>query len=141
MTGLCAKARSRALEVCLMIKAVLRRCILWAALLVTAAGASPAWAAELVMFDAPSCVYCKKFKREAMGPYNESPAAQVLPLRIVQMDHDELWFRLKRPVASTPTFVIVERGREVERFAGYSGREDFLDTMNSLVDAYKKYMR
>lgn len=93
------------------------------------------------MFDAPNCIYCKRFKREAMGPYNESPAAKVLPLRILVIERDKPWFRLKKPVTSTPTFVIVEKGEEVERFAGYAGREDFLDTMNSLVDAYRKFRK
>jgi thioredoxin-related protein len=101
--------------------------------------ASPLEAAELVMFDSPTCVYCKRFKREAAPLYNESRAARVLPLRIVQLDRDPLWFRLKRAVKSTPTFVIVEGGSEVERFSGYAGRDDFLEMMDGLTEAYRKY--
>lgn len=124
----------------LLLRRPLTRWGLTAALLAwTLAAAGPAGAAELVMFDSPTCVYCKKFKREAAPLYNRSPAAAVLPLRIVQIDRDALWFRLKGAVRTTPTFVIVEQGEEVERFSGYSGRDAFLDLMNSLTEAYRNY--
>jgi thioredoxin-related protein len=112
--------------------------LLWVAVAL-AAGSVPARAAELVMFDSPTCVYCKRFKREAAPLYNASRAARVLPLRIVQMGRDPLGFRLKEPVGTTPTFVIVDNAIEVERFTGYSGAGEFLDMMNSLTDAYLKY--
>lgn len=105
----------------------------------TFAGAGQVQAAELVMFDSPTCVYCRRFKREAAPLYHRSPAAKVLPLRIVQIDKGPLWFRLKEAVRTTPTFVIVEHGEEVERFSGYSDRDDFLDMMNSLTEAYRNY--
>jgi thioredoxin-related protein len=116
----------------------LRWSFLWAAV-VLLTSASPVFAAELVMFDSLSCVYCKKFKREAMPAYMASRAGRVLPLRITQMDGGEPGFRLKKPVRSTPTFVIVEGGAEVERFTGYSGREDFLEMMDNMTEAYRKY--
>jgi thioredoxin-related protein len=120
------------------VRMFLRRSLLWAAV-VMLASASPVFAAELVMFDSLSCVYCKKFKREAMPAYTASRAAQVLPLRIVQLNGDEPGFQLKKPVRSTPTFVIVERGAEVERFTGYGGREDFLEMMDTMTEAYRKF--
>jgi hypothetical protein len=129
----------RALEVCLMVVAMLRRFVLGAALIVALTGTTPVRAAELVMFESANCIYCKKFRYEAMGPYRRSPAARALPLRIVKMNRHRLWFRLKKPVRSTPTFVIVERGREVERFTGYAGRDRFLSMMNGLVAAYSRY--
>lgn len=101
-------------------------------------GSGAVAAAELVMFDAKWCGYCKRFHREVGDSYAASDVARVFPLRIIDIDRDQPDFEVRERVRGTPTFVFVEDGREIARFSGYSSPERFYDTMRRAVEAYEK---
>ena len=103
-----------------------------------AGAAASAAAAELVMFDATWCGYCKKFKREVAPTYNSTAAGRVFPLRIIDIDRETADFTLKEKVRGTPTFVIVAEGMEIARFSGYGGPEHFYETMEKIVSAWER---
>lgn len=86
-------------------------------------------ATELFAFEAPNCGPCKVFKREVLPVYADSPAGKVFPLWVVDMG-SKVPFRLAQPITFTPTFVWVENGVEVGRFAGYRTREQFFEIVN-----------
>jgi thioredoxin-related protein len=96
-----------------------------AALFVTCFAAAPAAAAELVMFESRACEWCVRWHEEIGPIYPKTAEAQCAPLR--QVDIHE-----PRPadlaaiggLRYTPTFVVVEDGREIGRIVGYPG-EDF----------------
>ena len=92
-------------------------------------------AMDLVAFESPSCGTCKLFKREVLPVYAASPAGKVFPLWVAEMGA-KLPFRLKEPVTFTPTFVWVDNGVEVGRFAGYFGKEKFFSVVNQAASAY-----
>ena len=48
--------------------------------------ASPSQAIELLMFSNPNCGYCQNFLKEVEPTYKDSPAGEVIPLRIISMD-------------------------------------------------------
>ena len=98
------------------------------------AAIAPARAAELVMVDQRACVYCQKFNRQVAKSYAGSTAGQIAPLRRVS--------RFKKwpgdlagvtPAYATPTFILVDDGREVGRFAGFAGPEWFWQRLNPLL--------
>ena len=93
-------------------------------------------AMELVMFESPTCGTCKLFKREVLPIYASSPAGKVFPLWVAGM-RDKVPFRLNEPVTFTPTFVWVDGGVEVGRFAGYYGKERFFRIVNSAAKSYR----
>ena len=114
------------------------RLMLVLATLLAAQVAFPAAAAELVMFDARWCGYCKRFHKEVGAEgYKASAAARSFPLRVLDVDRERPQFRLKQPVNGTPTFVLVEGDREIARFSGYGGRSEFLRTVASLAAEYE----
>jgi len=94
--------------------------------------------AQLLMFDDPGCPFCRQWHREVGPGYANSPEGKRAPLRVLQLRAPrppEL--KLSEPVRATPTFVLVQGGREVGRITGYPG-QDFFWAM--LEDLMKKLM-
>jgi thioredoxin-related protein len=115
-----------------------RRALIAAALLLFAVGfAAPAAAAELVMFRRAGCPYCAAFDR-AIGPiYPKTDIGKRLPLRQIDLDHSAdakvAKVVLLSPVRFTPTFVLVESGREIGRLEGYPGEDFFWGLLERLL--------
>lgn len=93
-----------------------------------------AWAAELVMFEEPGCVWCRRWHAEIGPGYPLSPEGRTAPLRRVHIrDQAAAGVLLQKPVTATPTFVLAEDGREVGRIVGYPGSEFFYGLLTSLL--------
>lgn len=115
--------------------AVRRRVLIAAALLLFAFSfAAPAAAAELVMFRRAGCPYCAAFDR-AIGPiYPKTDIGKRLPMRQVDLDRGpDGKVTLVSPVRFTPTFVLVESGRELGRLEGYPGEDFFWGLLERLL--------
>ncbi len=103
-------------------------------LLALGAGIAPAAAAELVMFDAAGCPYCARWNREVAPIYPKTVEGKRAPLRRVDI-------AAPRPadlaaiggVVYTPTFVLMDGGREIGRIVGYGGDEIFWSLLTDLV--------
>lgn len=101
-------------------------------LLVLATGV-PAAAAELIMFEAAGCPYCARWNREIAPIYPKTEEGKRAPLRRVDI-------AAPRPadlvgianVVYTPTFVLLEDGKEIGRIVGYSGDEIFWSLLTEL---------
>ncbi len=88
-----------------------------AAFALTVAGAR---AAELVMFERDGCPYCARWDAEVAPAYIKTDAGQRAPLRRYNIGLGQPKdIVLERPVRYTPTFVLVDDGREVSRITGY----------------------
>lgn len=92
-------------------------------------------AAELVMFDDPACVWCRKWLREVGPGYPHSEEGQLAPLRRVDINAQRTaGLTLKVPVTATPTFVVADDdGREVGRIVGYQGSEFFYPALDEIL--------
>lgn len=98
---------------------------LWSAL----AGAS-----ELVMFEQAGCIYCQRWERDVGALYERTDEAKALPLRRVDIQNQKMsGVALASPVRFTPTFVVVDNGREVGRITGYSNDDAFWGLLDSLA--------
>jgi hypothetical protein len=112
-------------------KLALGALLLLAGMLANAAGAC---AAELLMFDDPNCVWCRRWAAEIGPGYARSPEGQQAPLRRVYIrDQSKAGVALARPVNATPTFVLVEDAQEVGRIAGYAGQDFFYPMLEELL--------
>jgi hypothetical protein len=95
---------------------------------------APSMSATLIMVDWRACGYCQKFNREVAGSYASTHAGKTAPLRRVNALGS--WpsdLRSVRRARGTPTFILVDNGREVGRFAGYSSRAHFWSRLNRLL--------
>lgn len=97
--------------------------------------ALPARAAELVMFDDPACVYCKRWLAEVGPGYPKTEEGRLAPLRrIFIRDQGRSGVQLKSPVNATPTFVVADdQGREVGRITGYPGADYFYPLLGEIL--------
>jgi hypothetical protein len=96
--------------------------------------AAQADAAELLMYRRAGCAWCAAWD-QAIGPvYPKTEMGRQMPLREVDLDKDaEPAVALVRPVHYTPTFVLVESGREVGRIEGYPGEAFFWGLLDKLA--------
>ena len=88
--------------------------------------ATPSMALELLMMEQKACPWCKRWKEEIGIVYPKTDEGKQAALRLVDI-HDEwpedlnknLWTRF------TPTFILVDKGIEIDRLYGYQGEEAF----------------
>lgn len=99
-----------------------------------AAGIAGASAAELLMFDDPACVWCRRWTAEVGPGYPRSPEGRQAPLRRIHIrDQGKAGVALTQRITSTPTFVLVEDKQEVGRIAGYPGSDFFYPMLDELL--------
>lgn len=105
-------------------------------LLFTIAGS--ARAAELLMYEQAGCVWCKRFDAEIAPAWPKTEQGKRAPIRRVDIHapvpEDLADITIER---FTPTFVLVEDGKEIARLRGYPGDEFFwhlADEMLSKLD-------
>ncbi|NND91399.1 MAG: transcriptional regulator [Granulosicoccus sp.] len=92
-------------------------------------------AAELLMVEEEGCVYCAKFNREIAPAYPKTAEGRVAPLRRLSLT--EPWPEDLQEIARaqvTPTFILVDKGREVDRLIGYPGDEHFWFLLGDMLE-------
>lgn len=109
---------------------------LFALVLVAVAGMArvPADAAELVMFEKAGCSWCEEWHRTIAPIYPKTAEGRIAPLRRVDLNAprpDDLASIAVGPY--TPTFVVVEGGKEVGRITGYPGEDFFWGLLGEIV--------
>lgn len=109
-------------------------------LLTMALAASGLWlepsnASELLIFERDGCVWCQRWEREVGPIYDKTAETKVLPLRRINVDREKArGVTLASPVRYTPTFVVVDNGREVGRITGYISDDAFWGLLGKLSD-------
>jgi len=103
------------------------------ALLVSLAVGLPAAAAELIMFEAAGCPYCARWNREIAPIYPKTEEGKRAPLRRIDIAGPRPSDLAGIPnIVYTPTFVLLEDGKEIGRIVGYSGDEIFWSLLSEL---------
>lgn len=91
-------------------------------------------AAELVMFERAGCVWCARFDAEIAPIYGKTEESRTAPLRRVDRDRPLPPDLAKiDPGAFTPTFVVVDEGRETGRIRGYPGDAFFFGLLDRIL--------
>ena len=112
----------------------MRRLVAGMALIFAAGFAAAADAAELVMFERAGCVWCIRWDAEIAPAYGKTEEAKRAPLRrvdVMQRRPDDL--AAVRPVVYTPTFVLVDEGKEIGRIEGYRDEAFFYGYLDRLL--------
>lgn len=93
-----------------------------------------ALAAELVMFNRAGCPWCAAWEREIAPIYPRTDIGRRLSLRRVDIAEQARETALRQPVRFTPTFVLIEAGREIGRIEGYPGEDFFWARIEKLAE-------
>lgn len=96
-------------------------------------------AAELVYYHSPACAYCDQWDREVGSIYDKTPESKLLKLRRVDV-HEDIPADLAhiKGVVYTPTFVVVDEGREVARILGYNGDMFFWEHIGAIINKFNE---
>ena len=95
---------------------------------------APTDAAELVMYRRAGCPWCAAWDREIGPIYGKTEIGRRLPVRLVALERERPAIALTSPIIYSPTFVMVEDGREVGRFEGYPGQDFFWGLLERLAE-------
>lgn len=104
------------------------------AALIAAVPVSEAVAAELLMLERPGCSWCERWNSEIAPAYPNTPEGRVAPLR--RVDITKPWPSDLSAIAIdryTPTFVLVEDGKEIARLRGYPGDNFFWPLLGKML--------
>jgi len=95
---------------------------------------SPVLAADLVMVEAPGCVYCIEWKK-TIGPiYPKTQAGQFAPLITVDKSEPAPFAGgYTTPIVFTPTFILVDDNQEIGRIQGYPGEDFFWALLEQML--------
>lgn len=86
---------------------------------------------RLIMVDDAGCSYCAKWDAEVGSAYPLSAEGRLAPLVRRPKRHADL--QAYEPLAYTPTFVLVQDGRELGRIVGYPGADFFWGELGQLL--------
>ena len=102
-----------------------------------AAGGAVDWQAapvRLLMVEREGCIYCAAWNREIGPGYAKSSEGRSAPL--LRLDIGGAWpdgLVLDRRPVITPTFILIERGRELARLEGYPGEDFFYPLIDGML--------
>jgi hypothetical protein len=106
--------------------------LLWGLVLVAAA--QSARAAELLMFERPGCMWCQRWLAEIGPGYPLTEEGRRAPLRRLDIrEQANAQVAFERPIVVTPTFVLIDGGREIGRMTGYPGGDFFYGLLGELL--------
>ncbi|MBR1273772.1 thioredoxin family protein [Bradyrhizobium sp. AUGA SZCCT0283] len=109
-----------------MVRQILQKTLLLAVLAATLVWPARVQASELLMFERAGCVWCQRWDREIGPVYDKTAEAKLLPLRRINAESQAArGITLASPVHYTPTFVVVNNGREIGRITGYVNDDTF----------------
>ena len=96
-------------------------------------------AAELIMLEEHGCPWCERWNEEVGVVYHKTPEGKRAPLRRIDI-HDPLPVDLRFLVKGgyTPTFVLVDNGREIGRIRGYPGEDFFWGLLGQMLKRLPK---
>ncbi len=108
------------------------RTLTLSALLLTApaAGADP----YLLMAEEAGCFWCARWDSEIAPIYPKTAEGKIAPLMRYNLHSDDPGIELSRKVHYTPTFILVQNGREVGRIEGYPGEDFFWGLLGMMIE-------
>lgn len=105
-----------------------------------------AQAAELIMVEEPGCAWCAKWESELGEIYPKTSEGKYAPLRKVELSElksktgpETLGIAATSPVIFTPTFLLLEDGKEIARLQGYPGEDFFWGILEQMLLEHTDY--
>ncbi|WP_425441129.1 hypothetical protein [Ruegeria marina] len=85
------------------------------------------------MVEQAGCEWCARWNKEIGDIYPLSAEGRFAPLKRVDLRAIPADLELSRRVVFTPTFIVVEDGREIGRIEGYPGEHFFWPVLEKLL--------
>jgi len=96
-------------------------------------------AAELIMVEQQGCYYCLEWKDQLGHIYPKTPEGKYAPLKTIDITQVDELKGLQRDVIFTPTFVLMEKNKELGRLEGYSSEDFFWELLEVILEKETEY--
>ncbi len=94
----------------------------------------PAWAqAYLLMAEENGCYWCARWNDEIAPIYPKTAEGRTLPLKRYDLHGQSPDVIFAKPVHYTPTFIVIQDGKEAGRIEGYPGEDFFWGMLLMLI--------
>lgn len=91
--------------------------------------------AKLIMFEDDGCVWCELWRKEVGKIYHKTPEGRQAELVVLDIFDDvPEQFDLISDAHYTPTFVLVDNGKEIGRIEGYPGEGFFWGLLGKMLE-------
>lgn len=101
----------------------------------TLAAAQAAFAVQLIMVEQKGCHYCEAWMDEIAPAYPKTSEGKFAPLQRRDIrDGAPEGGSYARRVNFTPTFILMDEGREIGRIEGYPGEDFFWPLFTKLLE-------
>ena len=90
-------------------------------------------AAELIMVEQQGCYYCEEWKDQLVHIYPKTPEGKYAPLKTFDITEVDEIKGLERDVIFTPTFILMEKNKELGRLEGYSSEDFFWELLEVIL--------
>ncbi len=89
---------------------------------------------RLLMAEEPGCYWCAKWNKEISHIYPKTPEGKTAPLQRFDLHGTAPDVEFARRVTFTPTFILVQDGKEVGRIEGYPGEDFFWGLLTMMFE-------
>ena len=96
-------------------------------------------AAELIMVEQQGCYYCEEWKDQLGHIYPKTPEGKYAPLKTFDITEVDGIKGLERDVIFTPTFILMEKNKELGRLEGYSSEDFFWELLEGILEKETEY--
>ena len=96
-------------------------------------------AAELIMVEQQGCYYCEEWKDQLGHIYPKTPEGKYAPLKTFDITEVDGIKGLERDVIFTPTFILMEKNKELGRLEGYSSEDFFWELLEVILKKETEY--
>jgi thioredoxin-related protein len=96
-------------------------------------------AAELIMVEQQGCYYCEEWKDQLGHIYPKTPEGKYAPLKTFNITEVDGIKGLERDVIFTPTFILMEKNKELGRLEGYSSEDFFWELLEVILEKETEY--
>ncbi len=88
----------------------------------------------LLMAEEDGCYWCGRWNEEIAHIYPKTAEGRAAPLQRYDLHHDTPSVAFARRVSFTPTFILVDDGRELARIEGYPGEDFFWGLLSMMLE-------
>lgn len=91
------------------------------------------WAETLLlMAQEDGCYWCGRWDAEIAHIYPKTAEGRTASLKRFDLRGSQPDYQFSKPVTFTPTFLLIDNGREVGRIEGYPGEDFFWGLLNEM---------
>jgi len=88
----------------------------------------------LLMAEEDGCYWCKRWNEEISHIYPKTVEGRAAPLQRYDLHSETPNVEFARRVHFTPTFILVDDGKELGRIEGYPGEDFFWPLLSELIN-------